>query len=86
VALMTASIWFLDGPSGAMTCTRARRRARSSSVDHWGAMVGENEGVLFGFGGCGRGGRCLGVFLDFYVVGVCLSAADANVMCVDGLL
>jgi hypothetical protein len=38
-ALMTASIWFLDGPLGAVTWTKARRRARSSSVDHWGAMV-----------------------------------------------
>ena len=48
-ALMTASNWFLEGPSGAMIWTRARRRARSSSGDHWGAMV---EGDVFVFGGC----------------------------------
>jgi hypothetical protein len=47
-ALMTASNWFLDGPSGVMTWTRARRRARSSSGVHWGAMV---KGDVLG--GCG---------------------------------
>jgi hypothetical protein len=45
-ALMTASIWFLDGPLGAVTWTKARRRARSSSVDHWGAMVEVDGSVL----------------------------------------
>jgi hypothetical protein len=35
-----ASNWCLDGPLGAMTCTRESKSVRSSSADHCGAMVG----------------------------------------------
>jgi hypothetical protein len=64
-----ASNWCLDGPLGAITCTRESSRVRSSSADHCGAMVGVFGGEL-GIVEDGRFGCYCGIVVSCRELGV----------------